>query len=37
VQAEDGDAVKEIKNNEIANKEKNISSEVKKNPLKLVK
>ena len=37
VQAEDGDAVKEIKNNEIANKEKNISSEVKKTPLKLVK
>jgi stringent starvation protein B len=37
VQAEDGDAVNEIKNNEIANKEKNISSEVKKNPLKLVK
>ncbi len=37
VQAEDGDAVKKIKNNEIANKEKNISSEVKKTPLKLVK
>ena len=37
VQAEDGDAVKEIKNNDIANKEKNISSEVKKTPLKLVK
>ena len=37
VQAEDSDAEKEIKNNEIANKEKNISSEVKKNPLKLVK
>ena len=37
VQADEGDAVNEIKNNEIANKEKNISPEVKKNPLKLVK
>ena len=37
VQADEGDTVNEIKNNEIANKEKNISPEVKKNPLKLVK
>jgi stringent starvation protein B len=37
VEAKDDDAVKEIKNNEIANKEKNISSEVKKTTLKLVK
>ena len=37
VQADEGDAVNELKNNEIANKGKNISSEVKKNPLKLVK
>jgi stringent starvation protein B len=37
VQADEGDAVNEIKNNEIANKEKNISSEVKKPTLKLVK
>ena len=34
---EDEDAIKEIQNNEILNKEKNISSEVKKTTLKLVK
>jgi len=37
VQAEDESAVKEQKNKDITNKEKNISPEVKKNPLKLVK
>jgi len=37
VQAEDAHQIKEIKNNEITNKEKNISPEVKKTSLKLVK
>ena len=37
VQSEDEDVVKEIKNKEISNKEKNISPEVKKTTLKLVK
>jgi stringent starvation protein B len=37
VQAEDESAVKQQKNKDITNKEKNISPEVKKNPLKLVK
>ena len=37
VQAEDESLVKELKNNDISNKEKNISTEVKKTTLKLVK
>ncbi len=37
VQPEDEDVIKEIENKEISNKDKNISSEVKKTTLKLVK